>query len=317
MTSQMLLPNGLTDLLPDIAEQEAETVYTLMQFFKRHGYRRVKPPLIEFEDSLLSGPGQSTGAHMFRVMDPASQKMMGLRADITPQIARIAASRFDKSAYPLRLSYTGDVFHVKGTQLDPTRQMTQVGCELIGDNSHNADIENIMLVLSGLKEIGLKTLTLDLTLPALIQDILGDQRSPEIMDALKHKNREHIAKHGGAFRDILLTLMDLSGNAGDALQHLEKIEAPAFVTKELTHLRDVVLGVQKALEDKNIDDVALTLDPTEHSPFNYHRGISYSLYVKGVRHEIGRGGRYSFRTDTGSETAIGFTIYMNALRRML
>ncbi len=314
MTSK-LLPNGLLDLLPDVAEKEADNIHNLMLYFKSFGYSRVKPPLIEFEDTLLQGLGEAIAPHMFRVMDPKSQKMMGLRADITPQIARIAATRYERDDYPLRFSYAGDVLHVKGSQLDPTRQFTQVGCELIGDDSIAADIETIMLSLNALTEIGFKDITLDITLPALLRSIFMDKMDGALLKALENKNKEQIKALGGDYSDLLLALLSMSGDTDHDIEILQGLSVPAEAQIELDRLQSVVKGVQDELKKSKIS-VSLTIDPTQHSFFNYHRGVSFSLYISGVREVIGRGGRYDFDTDQGTASAIGFSIYMNALRNI-
>ena len=107
-----LLPAGLGDGLPPLADFEADMVDRLMASFRSHGYERVKPPLIEFEESLLAGPGAALAEQTFRVMDPQSQRMMGVRPDITLQVARIAETRLRNAARPLRLSYNGQVLRV-------------------------------------------------------------------------------------------------------------------------------------------------------------------------------------------------------------
>ena len=127
-----LLPAGLQDLLPPAAAFEAASVARLLASFEAQGYQQVKPPLIEFEEALLSGTGAALTAQTFRLMDPVSQRMMGLRADITPQVVRLAASRLGRMRRgPLRLCYAGQVLRVRGSQLRPERQFTQVGLELI------------------------------------------------------------------------------------------------------------------------------------------------------------------------------------------
>src|SRR5271168_3094244 len=112
-----LLPAGLRDLLPPDAETEAATVEVLMDVFASHGYQRVKPPLLEFEDSLLAGSGQAVAEQTFRIMDPDSHRMMGLRADTTPQVSRIATTRLATAPRPLRLCYAGQCLLVRGSQL--------------------------------------------------------------------------------------------------------------------------------------------------------------------------------------------------------
>src|SRR5215469_11076161 len=128
-----LLPTGLYDLLPPEAEVEAEVTARLMGVLASHGYEQVKPPLVEFEDTLLAGAGAVMASDTFRTMDPTSHRMIGVRADMTPQVARIAATRLSHKPRPLRLSYAGQVLRVRGSQMRPERQVGQAGAELIGD----------------------------------------------------------------------------------------------------------------------------------------------------------------------------------------
>src|ERR1700726_3167867 len=114
-----LLPAGLYDLLPPDAEREAEVTARLMGVLASHGYERVKPPLVEFEETLLSGAGAAMASETFRTMDPISHRMIGVRADMTPQVARIAATRLRHLPRPLRLSYAGQVLRVKGSEVRP------------------------------------------------------------------------------------------------------------------------------------------------------------------------------------------------------
>ncbi len=162
-----LLPAGLADTLPPEAEREAAVVEAMMEAFATHGYERVKPPLLEFEDSLLAGSGAAVAEQTFRLMDPVSQRMMGLRADTTPQVARIAATRLARVPRPLRLCYAGQVLRVRGTQLAPERQLPQAGVELIGAASAAADAEVAVVAVEALAAVGLRGVSLDITLPTM------------------------------------------------------------------------------------------------------------------------------------------------------
>jgi len=127
--SNALLPKGFEDLLPNDAEDEADAIAALMAVFREGGYQRIKPPLMEFEESMLAqGPGAALNDQTFRVMDKETGKMLALRSDITPQIARIVSSRFDDVSRPLRLSYANDVVRMSGSQQRTLRQFCQV-CE--------------------------------------------------------------------------------------------------------------------------------------------------------------------------------------------
>src|SRR5579864_688084 len=130
-----LLPQGLRDLLPPDAAIEAGVVARQMAVLAGHGYERVKPPLVEFENNLLAGAGAAMAKETFRLMDPVSQRMIGVRADMTPQVARIAMTRLKNAERPLRLCYAGQVLRVKGGQIRAERQVGQVGAELIGSDA--------------------------------------------------------------------------------------------------------------------------------------------------------------------------------------
>ena len=149
-----LLPTGMHDLLPPEAEIEAQVVSKLMATLAAHGYQRVKPPLVEFEETLLSGAGAAMATATFRTMDPGSHRMVGMRADMTPQIARIAATRLGSAPRPLRLSYAGQVLRVKGSEIRPERQIGQVGAELIGAAGPVADVEVIAIAGEALEALG-------------------------------------------------------------------------------------------------------------------------------------------------------------------
>src|SRR5689334_1271440 len=163
-----LLPAGLADLLPPDASREARAIDVAIERFAAFGYERVKPPLVEFEESLLGGPGAALAPQTFRLMDPVSQRMMGVRPDMTVQVARIAVTRLKYEPRPLRLSYGGNVIRVRGGALKPERQFAQVGAELIGVDSAEADAEAILLTVDALHAIGVPGLTVDLNLPTLV-----------------------------------------------------------------------------------------------------------------------------------------------------
>ncbi|MBD3661780.1 MAG: ATP phosphoribosyltransferase regulatory subunit, partial [Arenibacter algicola] len=162
---QALLPAGTQAGLPPEAEAEARTAEALVSRFDAWGYRRVKPPLLEFEENLLFGTGQAMAEQAFRVQDPVSQRMMALRPDQTLQVARIAHSRLIHSPRPLRLAYSGQVVRVKGSQLRPERQIAQVGAELIGATGPPADVEVIVMAVEALEAVGVQGLSLHLRLP--------------------------------------------------------------------------------------------------------------------------------------------------------
>ncbi|HZB92666.1 MAG TPA: ATP phosphoribosyltransferase regulatory subunit [Stellaceae bacterium] len=309
-----LLPQGLRDLLPPDAAVEAEMVDRQMAVLASHGYERVKPPLVEFEDNLLAGAGAAMAPETFRLMDPISQRMVGIRADMTPQVARIANSRLQKAPRPLRLCYAGQVLRVKGSEIRPERQVGQVGAELIGSDALAADAEVVTLAAAALAASGVEGISVDLTLPTLVPALgaalgLSGRASEALRQALDHKDVAGVAEAGGKAAPLLVKLVGAAGSVKKAVAALQAIALPEAVAAERERLLAVVEAVQRAAPD-----LTLTLDPVENRGFEYHTGVSFALFARGVRGELGRGGRY--RTGNGEgEPATGFTLYTDTVLR--
>ncbi|GAB2176361.1 ATP phosphoribosyltransferase regulatory subunit [Dongia sp. agr-C8] len=306
------MPAGLSDGLPPEAGFEAAIVERLMAAFAAWGYERVKPPLIEFEDSLLSGPGEAMAADTFRLMDPVSQRMMGLRADITPQVGRIAASRLTNAPRPIRLSYAGQVLRVKGEQMRPERQIGQAGVELIGTTAAAADAEVILLGADALNAVGVKQLVVDLNVPKLAPALLwdagiGDARN--LIAALDRKDMTAVRQLAGDLTPLLEALIHAVGPADTAIEALQALPLQGSAATQRERLREVVALIRAARPD-----LTLTVDPTDHRGFEYHTGVTFSLLAPAVRGDFGRGGRY---VNQAGEAATGFTLYLDTLQRAL
>ncbi|MYG52680.1 MAG: ATP phosphoribosyltransferase regulatory subunit [Rhodospirillaceae bacterium] len=318
-----LLPAGLRDVLAPDAAHESAIVERLLGAFAGWGYRRVKLPIVELERSLLEGAGAAMAGETFRLMDPVSQAMMGVRADMTLQIARIAASRLAAEARPLRLSYAGDVLRVRGTQLRPERQFVQVGGELIGAAGPAADTEVILMAVRALRDIGVDRLSVDLTFPTLISSLcrslaIADEREAAVRAALDSKDRRALAaalQGEGEGCAVFLALLDATGPAGPGLALLETADMPEEARADVDHLADVAARLGAAAPD-----LALTVDPVEYRGFEYHTGIGFTVYRNGSRGEIGAGGRYlagSGFADRTIEPATGFTLFLDTVIRSL
>ncbi len=315
-----LLPAGLRDVLPPEADQEASVIQRLLAVCAGYGYRAVKPPLVEFEDSLLAGSGAAMGPSMFRVMDPVSQRMLALRADMTLQIARIAATRLKKLPRPLRLSYAGEVLRVKGDELRPERQFGQVGAELIGSDSPAADAEAVLLAAEALEAVNVRNLSVDLSSPRLAPALitaagLDDEAAGRVRAALDRKEQsavKRLAKGAGA---TLVELLKASGPADGVLKTLSRLDLPEEAAAEARRLAEVV-GLIRAAAPK----LSLTIDPVEMRGFEYHTGLCFTVFARRVRGEIGRGGRYlagEALAPGNGESSTGFTLYMESIMRAL
>ena len=313
-----LLPAGMHDLLPPEAEIEAQVVARLMANLAAHGYQRVKPPLIEFEETLLSGAGAAMASATFRTMDPGSHRMIGVRADMTPQIARIAATRLGNAPRPLRLSYAGQVLRVKGSEIRPERQIGQVGAELIGAASCAADVEAITTAGEALAALGVPHLSVDITLPTLVPAVteaygIAGERAAALRAALDHKDAAAVAALAGAAGELLGRLLAAAGPAAAALASLDRLDLPARARTERLRLGAVLDGLAMAAPG-----LKATVDPVENRGFEYHTGISFTFFAGGAAAcgssgELGRGGRYLAGDPAGPEPATGFTLYTDAI----
>ena len=307
-----LLPAGLRDLLPPEAETEADSVEALMGVFAAFGYQRVKPPLLEFEDALLAGSGAAVAEQTFRLMDPDSQRMMGLRADTTPQVARIATTRLAQAPRPLRLSYAGQCLRVRGSQLAPDRQVAQAGIELIGPDAPAADAEIVLVGAEALAAAGLTRVSFDLTLPMLVPSLLdeagiaGGQRA-SLARALDRKDAAAVARHGGALAPVLTDLLLAAGPADRALAALEAARLPNHAGALAARVAEVVAAIRA-----QAPALRLTIDPVEFRGFRYETGVSVTIYAPGRHEELGRGGRYLCGE---TEPATGLTLLPDAVLR--
>lgn len=314
-----LLPNGFVDTLPPAAAHEQAVIDGLIRALTLNGYERVKPPLVEFEDSLLNGAGAALSQSTFRLMDPITQRMMGIRADMTVQVARIALNRLSRAQRPLRLCYAGQVLRVRGTQLRPERQFSQVGAELIGPRGAAADAEAIGLAIEALEGIGVPNLSLDLTLPTLVPMLLSTVRyEAEVLERLRHaidrKDTAGVAAHAGPLSDVLVPLLTAAGPWQAAFDTIEEIALDDAPARLVARLHDVVVRVRTAWPG-----TALTLDFTENRGFEYQTGVAFTAFATGVRGELGRGGRYIAQRSVGAnddgEPATGFSLFLDSILR--
>lgn len=329
MSGKTLLPAGIVDLLPPLAEFEASTVERLMAAFSLYGYERVKPPLIEFEESLLGGNGAALTAQTFRLMDPVSQRMLALRPDFTMQVARIATERLNGRPRPLRLGYAGQVIHVTGSGLNQARQIGQVGAETIGAPTPGADAEIIAMAAETLIGLGARGLTVDLGIPTLVPALLAGVRLEprtwrRLRTALDRKDVAAVkacAQPLGSERAAALAaLVTLAGPAEPALAALMRLDLPPEAAAERAALAAVLDALQALAPD-----LTVSIDPVENRGFEYHTGVTFALFAAGVRSELGRGGRYLAHcpsandADAGAsdEPATGVTLFMDVVLEAL
>jgi ATP phosphoribosyltransferase regulatory subunit len=306
-----LLPAGLTDLLPPFAAHEEALARRLCSCFTSVGYELVKPPLLEFETALLRGMGADVAGETFRLIDPVSHRMMSVRADITPQIARLAWTQLKQSPRPLRVMYSGEVLRATVGGARKKRGFRTVGVELIGSaDAAMADAEVILLAAESLLGLGIKDLTVDINVPSMAQSICNKlELSPDkivvLLQALGRKDRSTIEKIMGSNGSQLLGLISSGGNAEACLERLEVLGLSDDAALLNTRLREVV-----SLIRAEQPSLTLTVDPAETRGFEYHLGVSFAIFSSSAQSELGMGGRYQ---SSDEEVATGFSLFMDVL----
>lgn len=316
--NETILPTGCYDILPPYARLGGQLDYQLLAHFESYGYQQVSPPLLEYTESLLAGRGTILSPQVIRVMDPHAQKVMGLRADTTLQIARIATSRLADAARPLRLCYSGPILRMKGSATTEKRQMQQTGIELIGADHVEADAEVILVALRALQSLGIGHITLDLNLPTLIGAILAESSLDNdelelVFEALARKDSTRLAQFSEPACDLLGELMLIDGDMHSVFEKLEGIDLPDISAPQIARLKELV----EILQQQKGDNVTLILDVTERGGMDYYSGTSFSFFATEHNAELGRGGRYVIDRADSRESAIGSTFYSDSLHRLM
>jgi ATP phosphoribosyltransferase regulatory subunit len=307
-TSFALLPEGLRDTLPPHAGGEARLLRVMLDIFASHGFERVTTPLVEFDESLDAAVASGRPHDRFRFMDPISQRSLAVREDITGQVARIAATRLAHWARPLRLSYSGPVLRMRGTQLRADRQFLQVGAELVGDATAASIAEVILLSVEAVRGVGIGDVCVDLVMPDFIDQLCGG------MDAKTQlKLQDSVdAKDAGALAALNVSsdfakIIAATGPAAQTIMALNALALPAAAKLRLDKMAQVIEILQA--QD---NDLALSLDPGERRGFEFQTSVGFSLLSRSVRGEVGRGGTYEIRRGDGNEEpAVGFSLYLD------
>ncbi len=301
-----LLPEGLEDRLPQSAAAAARIERAVMGALDAHGYDRVRPPLIEFIQSMARRMDGVTTRHLFRFVDPKSLRTLALRSDMTVQVGRIAATGLAGKPRPLRLCYAGQVARIAGDQLDPRREALQLGAELIGSDTVAAAAEIVELAIASLEAAGATGISVDFTLPDLV-DTLAAEEFPLDAEEVRAVRRELDAKDAGALREAggedYVPLLYASGPFDEAIEKLALIDAQGALASRIAGLRQIAARVAGRAR--------LTLDPSERHGFEYQTWFGFTLYADGVRGTLGRGGTY--RIHGSEEVATGFSLYPEEL----
>ena len=301
-TKRWLLPEGVDEILPPRAILLEQMCRKLIDLFSSWGYEFVIPPMMEYLESLLTATGEDLDLQTYKITDQLSGRLMGIRADITPQVARIDAHLLKRNI-PTRLCYLGSVLHSRTNNSGDSRSPLQLGAELFGHEGVSSDIEIVKLMLATLDAVRISNICLDVGHIGIFRSLisksqLNSMQESEVFEIVKRKAKDELKifykklKINDDSSKAMLDLIDLHGDVGildDAIHAFDKLSPD---------IRKYVNEV-KTLTDSIIDkfDVSINIDLSELRGYNYHTGMIYTAFVPNEGKGIAFGGRYD---DIGS-----------------
>ncbi|QWD92403.1 ATP phosphoribosyltransferase regulatory subunit [Polynucleobacter asymbioticus] len=294
--NRWLLPEDIADVLPAEARKVETLRRNILDLYQSYGYELVAPPILEFLDSLLTGTGSDLNLQTFKLVDQLSGRTLGLRADITPQVARIDAHLLNREGVT-RLCYAGSVAHARTPVGSTAREELQLGAEIYGCATWQADLEAITLLLKTLSLAGLDQVYLDLSHAGILNGILAKENLPiaemeTLYGFLQSKDRPRLSGWAQSLPEqtakALLALTELNGPCAEVLSNAKKALPQTPEVKEalaqLAHLIDSANDLSQGLE--------LSIDLADLRGYQYHSGVMFAAYVEKLPQPIARGGRY-------------------------
>ena len=319
-----ILPSGVEEMLPADAAQVEYARRKVLDLFHSWGYDQVITPFIEFLDSLFVGAGSDLDLHTFKVIDQLTGRLMGIRTDMTPQIARMDARERGSNATS-RLCYLGTVLHALPDELSGSRSPFQIGAELFGHSSLEGDCEIICLMLETLSALGLNDVHLDLGHVGIYRGLvhaadLNREQEAELHNALQLKSQAEVDQKLAAWsvsptmRSMLGALVGLHGDR-NTLDWARRELQPA--PDEIHIAIDTLAALADAVQMRS-NDLPIHFDLAELRGYSYHTGVLFGALVSGQAREIARGGRYNETADVlgASRFATGFSADLHTLVRL-
>jgi ATP phosphoribosyltransferase regulatory subunit len=308
-----VLPEYIEDILPAEAMKIEGLRRTILDLFFAQRYELVMPPLLEYMDSLLTGTGHDLELRTFKVVDQLSGRMMGVRADITPQVARIDAHLLNRDAVT-RLCYCGSVLHTRPAGPSATREPIQIGAELYGEAGVEADVEILRLLCQALELAGVRNARVDIGHVAVFRSIahsggMNGDLERDLFEALQKKDvpalKELTRKLEPKTKDALLLLPELYGGAEVLDLAEKKLPKLAQISRALGTLRKLAQACR----------IPAGFDLAELRGYHYHSGVVFDAYCDGVGGAVARGGRYDEvgKAFGRARPATGFSIDLRSL----
>jgi ATP phosphoribosyltransferase regulatory subunit len=317
-----LLPENIADVLPSEARKIEELRRLMLDTFRTYGYEMVMPPMLEYVESLLAGAGQDTDSKTFKLVDAMSGRLLGLRADMTTQVARIDAHLLNRDTVT-RLCYVGSVLHTLPSGLHATREPLQIGAEIYGHAGLEADAEIQELALASLALAGFDAPRLDLSHAGVLRALLADDPAArrdeqQLYGLLRSKDQpgleELTVDYKSATRAALLALPHLYGDVDVLARAREALPALPGITRALAELASLA-----ELAASSIGRAQVAIDLADLRGYQYESGAMFALYVPGLPNAVARGGRYDHVGEAfgRARPATGFSLDLRELARLL
>ena len=294
--NRWLLPEDIADVLPAEARKVESLRRAILDLYQSYGYELVTPPILEFLDSLLTGTGSDLNLQTFKLVDQLSGRTLGLRADITPQVARIDAHLLNRAGVT-RLCYAGSVAHARTPVGSSAREELQLGAEIYGCATWEADLEAITLLLKTLSLAGMEKVYLDISHAGILAGILdGQNLDKQTIEALygllQSKDRPRLSQWATCLpttvASALVALTELNGPCTEVLAKAKNdLPKHAMIDQAITDLERLVASAQKL--SVNLE---LSIDLADLRGYQYHSGVMFAAYVDQLPQPIARGGRY-------------------------
>ena len=320
--NRWLLPEDIADVLPAEARKVESLRRSILDLYQSYGYELVAPPILEFLDSLLTGTGSDLNLQTFKLVDQLSGRTLGLRADITPQVARIDAHLLNRAGVT-RLCYAGSVAHARTPVGSSAREQLQLGAEIYGCATWEADLEAISLLLKTLGLAGLSKVYLDLSHAGILMGLLDGQAQDkdsieELYDLLQSKDRPRLAQWSSRVpaktAQALMALTELNGPCAEVLAKAKKaLPKHASIDQALNDLERLVAAAENLS-----DGLELSIDLSDLRGYQYHSGVMFAAYVEKLPQPIARGGRYDHvgQAFGRSRPATGFSLDLLTLANL-
>ncbi len=288
-----LLPEYIEDILPAPARQIEVLRRGMLDLFAGHGYQLVMPPMLEYVDSLLTGTGHDLDLKTFKLVDQLSGRTMGVRADITPQVARIDAHLMNRRGVN-RLCYAGSVLHTLPSGINRSREPLQLGAEIYGHAGIESDLEVQRMMLDALRLAGVSRMQLDIGHVGVFRSLVDGARidadsAGELFRAVQAKDTPGLAKLVQKLdrrtAAALLALPELAGGVSVLAQAARRLPNTPAIRRALSQLRAIAAAMRDA-------GAEICFDLGELRGLHYHSGVVFAVYAEGCANALALGGRY-------------------------